>query len=43
VIGVILECTPLHQGVVLLRDLVPGAPGPGLPLAGRRIAGPRPM
>jgi lipooligosaccharide transport system permease protein len=30
VIGVIVECTPLYQGVVLLRDLVLGVPGPGL-------------
>jgi ABC-type phosphate/phosphonate transport system ATPase subunit len=27
---VIVECTPLYQGVVLLRGLVLGAPGPGL-------------
>ena len=26
VIGVIVECTPLYQGVVILRDLVLGAP-----------------
>jgi lipooligosaccharide transport system permease protein len=25
-----VECTPLYQGVVLLRGLVLGAPGPGL-------------
>jgi lipooligosaccharide transport system permease protein len=30
VIGVIVECTPLYQGVVLLRDLVLGVPGPAL-------------
>jgi lipooligosaccharide transport system permease protein len=29
-VQVIVECTPLYQGVVLLRDLVLGAPGPGL-------------
>jgi lipooligosaccharide transport system permease protein len=29
-VQVIIECTPLYQGVVLLRDLVLGAPGPGL-------------
>jgi lipooligosaccharide transport system permease protein len=29
-VGVIVECTPLYQGVVLLRDLVLGDPGPGL-------------
>jgi lipooligosaccharide transport system permease protein len=27
VVGVIVECTPLYQGVVLLRDLVLGDPG----------------
>lgn len=27
VVGVIVECTPLYQGVVLLRDLVLGHPG----------------
>ncbi|HEX6451442.1 MAG TPA: ABC transporter permease [Trebonia sp.] len=27
VVGVIVECTPLYQGVVLLRDLVLGVPG----------------
>jgi lipooligosaccharide transport system permease protein len=27
VVAVIVECTPLYQGVVLLRDLVLGAPG----------------
>ena len=30
VIGVIVECTPLYQGVVILRDLVLGAPSPDL-------------
>ncbi|HEX8005281.1 MAG TPA: ABC transporter, partial [Trebonia sp.] len=30
VVGVIVECTPLYQGVVLLRDLVLGVPGPAL-------------
>jgi lipooligosaccharide transport system permease protein len=30
VIGVIVECTPLYQGVDLLRDLVLGVPGPAL-------------
>jgi lipooligosaccharide transport system permease protein len=30
VIGVVVECTPLYQGVVLLRDLILGVPGPGL-------------
>ncbi|MBO0805588.1 MAG: ABC transporter permease [Nocardiopsaceae bacterium] len=30
VVGVIVECTPLYQGVTLLRDLVLGAPGPDL-------------
>ena len=29
-VQVIVECTPLYQGVVLLRDLVLGAVGPGL-------------
>jgi lipooligosaccharide transport system permease protein len=29
-IAVIVECTPLYQGVVLLRDLVLGVPGPAL-------------
>ncbi len=29
-VQVIVECTPLYQGVVLLRDLVLGAPGPSL-------------
>jgi lipooligosaccharide transport system permease protein len=29
-IGVIVECTPLYQGVDLLRDLVLGVPGPAL-------------
>jgi lipooligosaccharide transport system permease protein len=29
-IGVIVECTPLYQGVVLLRDLILGVPGPAL-------------
>jgi lipooligosaccharide transport system permease protein len=29
-VQVIVECTPLYQGVVLLRDLVLGVPGPGL-------------
>jgi len=27
---VIVECTPLYQGVVLLRDLIIGAVGPDL-------------
>jgi lipooligosaccharide transport system permease protein len=27
VVGVIVECTPLYQGVTLLRDLVLGVPG----------------
>jgi lipooligosaccharide transport system permease protein len=30
VISVIVECTPLYQGVDLLRDLVLGVPGPAL-------------
>ncbi len=30
VIGVIVEWTPLYQGVVILRDLVLGAPSPDL-------------
>jgi len=30
VIGVIVEWTPLYQGVVILRDLVLGVPGPDL-------------
>jgi lipooligosaccharide transport system permease protein len=30
VVGVIVEWTPLYQGVVLLRDLVFGVAGPGL-------------
>jgi lipooligosaccharide transport system permease protein len=30
VIGVIVECTPLYQGVVILRDLVLGVPSPDL-------------
>jgi lipooligosaccharide transport system permease protein len=30
VVGVIVEWTPLYQGVVLLRDLVLGVAGPGL-------------
>ena len=29
-VAVIVECTPLYQGVVLLRDLVLGDPGPAL-------------
>ena len=29
-VQVIIECTPLYQGVVLLRDLVLGVVGPGL-------------
>jgi lipooligosaccharide transport system permease protein len=29
-VQVTIECTPLYQGVVLLRALVLGAPGPGL-------------
>jgi lipooligosaccharide transport system permease protein len=29
-VQVIVECTPLYQGVVLLRDLVVGVVGPGL-------------
>jgi lipooligosaccharide transport system permease protein len=29
-VRVIVECTPLYQGVVLLRDLVIGSVGPGL-------------
>jgi lipooligosaccharide transport system permease protein len=29
-VQVIVECTPLYQGVVLLRDLVAGVAGPGL-------------
>ncbi|MBV9095083.1 MAG: ABC transporter permease [Streptosporangiaceae bacterium] len=29
-VQVIIECTPLYQGVVLLRDLTLGAVGPGL-------------
>jgi lipooligosaccharide transport system permease protein len=29
-VQVIVECTPLYQGVVLLRDLVTGVVGPGL-------------
>jgi lipooligosaccharide transport system permease protein len=31
-VAVIIEWTPLYQGVTLLRDLVLGAPGPGLAL-----------
>jgi len=30
VVQVIVECTPLYQGVVLLRDLTLGVVGPGL-------------
>jgi len=30
VIGVIVECSPLYQGVVILRDLVLGVPSPDL-------------
>jgi lipooligosaccharide transport system permease protein len=30
VVGDIVEWTPLYQGVVILRDLVLGVPGPGL-------------
>jgi lipooligosaccharide transport system permease protein len=29
-LAIIVECTPLYQGVVLLRDLVLGGVGPGL-------------
>ena len=29
-LAILVECTPLYQGVVLLRDLVLGAVGPGL-------------
>jgi lipooligosaccharide transport system permease protein len=29
-VQVVIECTPLYQGVVLLRDLTVGVPGPGL-------------
>jgi lipooligosaccharide transport system permease protein len=29
-VQVIVECTPLYQGVVLLRGLTLGAVGPGL-------------
>jgi lipooligosaccharide transport system permease protein len=38
VIGVIVECTPLYQGVDLLRDLVLGAPGPALLLRAAYLA-----
>jgi lipooligosaccharide transport system permease protein len=30
VIGVVVEWSPLYQGVVILRDLVLGAPSPDL-------------
>src|ERR1700691_4759975 len=44
VVQVIVECTPLYQGVVLLRDLTLGVVGPGLLwraayLAGLGVAG----
>ncbi len=29
-VQVVIECTPLYQGVVLLRDLTVGVVGPGL-------------
>jgi lipooligosaccharide transport system permease protein len=29
-VQVVIECTPLYQGVVVLRDLTVGVPGPGL-------------
>ena len=51
-VQVIVECTPLYQGVVLLRDLVAGVAGPGLlwraaylavlGLAGLFVCGPPP-
>ena len=32
---IVIECTPLYQGVVLLRDLTVGVVGPGPAVAGR--------